>query len=330
LEWTGKYSDGDSSWTPELVAKLNVKFEDDGTFWMCFEDFVQQYNNFMVLRLLEDDVGKKWDKSSFEGTWKKPNSGGCLNFPSWHDNPQYTITVQAPSKGFISLSQPDSRIRWEEDYTIGIGLYVMKTKDPNVRKLTYDKSDLVGKATFTPTRDVACDVDLVPGVEYIVTVGTFEPNQESKFWLDIYTEESHSCTQIPNELGPSISGEWRGGSAGGCYNHTSWTNNPKFCLTYNGAPPTSPTKVFILLRQEDRQQKYFVGIYAGKYAGRVPTRNEIEKISTCVNAREISMDLVIQPNGWPQYIMPVTFEPGQQGSFEMWAYSNVPVKWAKF
>ncbi len=54
MEWKGRFSDGSSDWTPELIAKLNVKFEDDGTFWMAFDDFVQQYNNVIVLRLLQD------------------------------------------------------------------------------------------------------------------------------------------------------------------------------------------------------------------------------------------------------------------------------------
>ena len=32
-EWKGRFSDSSSDWTPELIRELNVKFEDDGTFW---------------------------------------------------------------------------------------------------------------------------------------------------------------------------------------------------------------------------------------------------------------------------------------------------------
>ena len=32
-EWKGAWSDGSKEWTPQLLAKLNYKFEDDGTFW---------------------------------------------------------------------------------------------------------------------------------------------------------------------------------------------------------------------------------------------------------------------------------------------------------
>lgn len=64
--------------------------------------------------------------------------------------------------------------------------------------------------------------------------------------------------------------------------------------------------------------------------GKVPTRNDIEKSSSCVNAREVSMELLVKPQDWPQFVMPVTFEPGQEGKFEMTAYSTVPLKWFAF
>ena len=55
MEWKGRFSDSSSDWTPELMRKLNVKFEEDGTFWMTLEDFLQQYNCLIVLRLLQDE-----------------------------------------------------------------------------------------------------------------------------------------------------------------------------------------------------------------------------------------------------------------------------------
>jgi hypothetical protein len=76
MEWKGRFSDSSSDWTPELIAKLNVKFEDDGTFWMTYEDFVQQYNNVIVLRLLQDSVGDQWYKFAHQGEWIGKTAGG--------------------------------------------------------------------------------------------------------------------------------------------------------------------------------------------------------------------------------------------------------------
>ena len=36
--WYGKWSDSSDIWTPELKKQLNFTEEDDGTFWMDFED----------------------------------------------------------------------------------------------------------------------------------------------------------------------------------------------------------------------------------------------------------------------------------------------------
>ena len=43
---------------------------------------------------------------------------------------------------------------------------------------------------------VSMDADLEPGVDYVVIPATFSPNQEVKYWLDIYTEENHICRRL--------------------------------------------------------------------------------------------------------------------------------------
>jgi hypothetical protein len=50
-----------------------------------------------------------------------------LNDHSWHRNPQYGITVPEDTKLFIALTQPDARMSWESEYTVPLGIYVMKT-----------------------------------------------------------------------------------------------------------------------------------------------------------------------------------------------------------
>ncbi len=51
-EWTGAWSDGSPEWTPELIEELNQSDEDDGMFWITFEDFLANFNMFSVCRLL--------------------------------------------------------------------------------------------------------------------------------------------------------------------------------------------------------------------------------------------------------------------------------------
>lgn len=54
LEWKGDWSDHSDKWTPELKKKLNFTEEDDGTFWMSFEDFLDYFSNVLFCRINDD------------------------------------------------------------------------------------------------------------------------------------------------------------------------------------------------------------------------------------------------------------------------------------
>ena len=38
-EWLGDWSDNSELWTDAAKKKSKMKVADDGTFWMCYEDF---------------------------------------------------------------------------------------------------------------------------------------------------------------------------------------------------------------------------------------------------------------------------------------------------
>jgi hypothetical protein len=42
-EWKGPWCDNDSRWTPELRQKYNVNREDDGDFYMPYEEYLREY-----------------------------------------------------------------------------------------------------------------------------------------------------------------------------------------------------------------------------------------------------------------------------------------------
>jgi len=76
-EWKGRWSDHAKEWTPQLLKALNFAFEDDGTFFMCFEDFVSQFNRLYVLRLVTSQIGTKWFKHTIKDKWTK-DTAGCI------------------------------------------------------------------------------------------------------------------------------------------------------------------------------------------------------------------------------------------------------------
>lgn len=51
-EWNGAWADGDDVWTehPEVAEALEYEAKEDGTFWMPFENFCNQYNMVFVAK----------------------------------------------------------------------------------------------------------------------------------------------------------------------------------------------------------------------------------------------------------------------------------------
>jgi calpain-15 len=55
-EWTGDWSDNSSLWTPELRAKLNVEKKDDGSFYICYEDFLKYFSDVQICHIHDDYI----------------------------------------------------------------------------------------------------------------------------------------------------------------------------------------------------------------------------------------------------------------------------------
>ncbi len=53
-EWNGEWSDSSPLWTEELKEKLQLKVEDDGAFWMSFDEYVRFYDQADIAYLQFD------------------------------------------------------------------------------------------------------------------------------------------------------------------------------------------------------------------------------------------------------------------------------------
>jgi hypothetical protein len=96
----------------------------------------------------------------------------------------------------------------------------------------------------------------------------FEAGMENEFWLNVYTEEAADVIPIPFPQATEAKGLWRGPSAGGCYNHPTFVNNPHFTLSFAVlAPATEKVKLTISLRQHSNPLRY-VGFYIAKWSKR--------------------------------------------------------------
>ena len=63
-EWSGDWSDNSTRWKPNTKKQLNVVEQDDGVFWMAFEDFIKYFTNISICKIYTDYVYsfKKYNK----------------------------------------------------------------------------------------------------------------------------------------------------------------------------------------------------------------------------------------------------------------------------
>ncbi|KAL1526665.1 hypothetical protein AB1Y20_015369 [Prymnesium parvum] len=78
-EWNGPWSDGAEEWTDELQALLDYDFDDDGTFWMELQDFLQQFN---TLYLAHVDEAVQRALLKFDNPMKSPFAVRSSEWPS--------------------------------------------------------------------------------------------------------------------------------------------------------------------------------------------------------------------------------------------------------
>lgn len=68
FEWDGDWSDKSDKWTKEMIKAFNpVLDDDDGTFWMSFDDFVANFDSLDVCRV------SNWDELRIRGRFIRYN-----------------------------------------------------------------------------------------------------------------------------------------------------------------------------------------------------------------------------------------------------------------
>lgn len=87
-EWRGQWSDRSSEWKsidPRKREELGLTFNDDGEFWMSFEDFVGNFERMEICHwnignMMDSNQKTKWNSLSIHSEWKKGiSTGGCRN-----------------------------------------------------------------------------------------------------------------------------------------------------------------------------------------------------------------------------------------------------------
>ncbi|KAG5454187.1 Calpain, variant 2 [Clonorchis sinensis] len=215
-EWKGAWSDKSPEWggiSAEEKQILDLKFRDDGEFWMSYDDFVTCFSRLEVCHLglesLEYDQDyrgkRRLDEAIFSGHWEKNvNAGGCMNYRNTYwTNPQFRIAVVDPDPDdeeqkatiIIGLMQRDVRKKsGAQFFPIGFTLYqVPQDQESLLTRAQLLSKSPCGRSSYINTREVCAHFSLLPGA-YVIVPSTFEPNQDVEFILRVVSQVA-----VPNK-----------------------------------------------------------------------------------------------------------------------------------
>ncbi|KAK2974456.1 hypothetical protein RJ640_013198 [Escallonia rubra] len=165
-------------------------------------------------------------------------------------------------------------------------------------------------------------------------------SKDGIFWMSwqdfqIHFRSIYVCRVYPPEMRYCVHGQWRGYSAGGCQDYDTWHQNPQFRMRATGTDASAPIHVFITLTQgvsfsrttagfrnyqsSHDSMMFYIGMRILKTRGRRANYNiylhESVGGTDYVNSREISCEMVLEPDPKGYTIVPTTIHPGEEAPF---------------
>lgn len=207
-EWNGPWSDGSTEWktlSQKDKDKIGVKVENDGEFWMSFDDFCNYFTTVTICMLVNTSmftIHKTYNEGVHHGKWEGRSAGGCVNNKeTFLHNPQIKFDMTGSKQAdvaFISLMQPDMRaLKHEGKANNTMGFHVMRVEGNRSYRIhqMYEKA---GDSNFINSREIFARLELDPG-RYIVVPSCFEPNTTGDFLLRVYTDHSNNMRPLVEE-----------------------------------------------------------------------------------------------------------------------------------
>uniref|UniRef100_A0A665TE59 Calpain 5a n=1 Tax=Echeneis naucrates TaxID=173247 RepID=A0A665TE59_ECHNA len=209
-EWNGAWSDSSEEWqrvSKSEREKIGVTVQDDGEFWMTFDDFIANFTDLILCRLINTSylsLHKTWEEAVMQGSWSRHDdpllnrAGGCVNNKhSFVQNPQYVFDVKKPEDEFlICLQQRDRRATLSEgrgeNLAIGFDIHRVELNRTYRMHATQQK---VGGSIYINSRSVFLRIVLAEG-RYVILPTTFDPGLDGNFLLRIFSDVSSGCREL--------------------------------------------------------------------------------------------------------------------------------------
>ncbi|KAM4797409.1 calpain-5 [Rhinophrynus dorsalis] len=209
-EWNGAWSDSSEEWKKVSKSereKLGVTVEDDGEFWMTFEDFCKYYTDIIMCRLINTSylsIHKTWEESVLRGSWirhedpLKNRSGGCLNNKSTYlQNPQFVFDVKKPEDEVLICLQQKTKRTTRKDgkaENLAIGFEIHRV-ELNRKFRMHTLQAKVASSIYINSRSVFLRMEMKEG-RYVIIPTTFEPGLTGEFLLRVFTDVPSNCCEL--------------------------------------------------------------------------------------------------------------------------------------
>lgn len=212
-EWTGPWSDKSKEWlsiSDEKKREIELKINDDGEFWMSYDDWVKRFQTVEICHLSPDSWGdeqtasdkNKWELDLFDGEWVQGSSaGGSRNhMETYWQNPQYFVTLKYPDENdeknqcalIVALMQKNRRspkVPLEKRFlSIGFAIYTATEQDLQnkpLKKSFFENNKFCDKSAIINLREVSMSLKVSPG-HYVIVPCTFKPNEEAEFFMRVF------------------------------------------------------------------------------------------------------------------------------------------------
>ncbi|KAI3353965.1 hypothetical protein L3Q82_018453 [Scortum barcoo] len=193
--------------------RIGVTVQDDGEFWMTFDDFIANFTDLILCRLINTSYlsfHKTWEEAVMQGSWRRHEdpllnrAGGCTNNKrSFLQNPQFVFDVKKPEdEVLICLQQKDRRATLRggrgENLAIGFDIHKVELNRTYRMHVTQQK---VGGSIYINSRSVFKRINLMEG-RYVIIPTTFDPGLEGDFLLRIFTDVPSDCKELTLDQPP--------------------------------------------------------------------------------------------------------------------------------
>lgn len=331
VRWRGNYSELDTKhWTPELRQTLNfdpnsAAMFDNGVFWIDYESILRFYDVFYL----------NWNPGLFSYTYCIHQSWSAGTGPikdayNIGENPQFRMEVKPGAGGavWILLTRHITQIDDFRENREYITVLVYKNDGRRVY-YPYDPAPFIdGVRINSPHYLCKIILNESSAHRYTLVISQYEKTNTIFYTLRAYATCPFTLAKIgsPYEYTQKVTdGQWKGVTAGGCANHPTHINNPRYQMKLESSHNNN--QVLLDLRGPKLYQiglevicvvvndQNAPGAFKRKHSG--PFRSGF-----------VVLDLEDVPAGTYD-IVPSTFLPNQEGPFILTVKASCPISLAR-